>query len=91
MKENVLRGTQFVGDQLSSIGQEASRLKGVVAEAVEDSMVTARRAVKHGYASAEDWVDEASHQIKRHPLGYVAGAFALGALVSWLVFGNRRS
>lgn len=91
MKENVLRETQFVEDQISNFAREASRLKGVVTDAVEDSLITAKRAVRRGYVSAEDLVDEASHRIKRHPFGSVAGAFVIGAVAGWLLLGNRRA
>lgn len=90
MRENVLRGTQFVEEQISNLGREASRLKGVVSDTVEDSIVSARRAVKRGYGSAEDLVDEAAHSIKRYPLGSVIGAFAIGAFAGWLLFRGRR-
>jgi ElaB/YqjD/DUF883 family membrane-anchored ribosome-binding protein len=90
MKENVLRGTQFMEDQISTLGREASRLKSVVSDKVEDSLVTAKRAVKRGYDSAEDLIDEASHSIKRYPLRSVIGAFAIGAVAGWLFFGGHR-
>lgn len=91
MKENVLRGTHFVEEQISNLGREASKFKGVVTDAVEDSLVNAKRAVKRGRESAEDFVDETSHRIKRYPLGSVVCAFACGALTGWLLFRNRRS
>lgn len=90
MRENVLRGTQFVEEQISALGREASRLKNVVGDTVEDSLVTARRAVKRGYGSAEDLIDEATHSIKRYPLRSVIGAFAIGAFAGWLLFRGRR-
>ena len=90
MKDNVVRATQFVEEQISNLGREASRFKSTVTDAVEDSLVNAKRAAKRGYSSAEDLVDEAAHRIKRYPLGSVIGAFAVGAIVGWLVIGNRR-
>jgi ElaB/YqjD/DUF883 family membrane-anchored ribosome-binding protein len=90
MKENVLRGTQFVEDQISNLGREASRLKSVVSEKVDDSLVTAKRAVNRGYVSAEDLIDEASHNIKRYPVRSVLAAFAIGALAGWLLSNGRR-
>jgi hypothetical protein len=54
MKENVLKGTQFVEEQFSNLGREATRLRGVVTDAVDDSLVNARRAAKRGYNTAED-------------------------------------
>jgi len=91
MNENVLRGTQFVEEQISSLGREASRLKSVVSDKVDDSLVTAKRAVKRGYGSAEDLMDEATHNIKRYPLRSVIGAFAIGAVAGWLCSYGRRS
>lgn len=90
MKENVLRGSQFVEEQISNLGREASRLKGVVSEAVDDSLVNARRAAKRGYNSAEDMIEEASHEIKRHPIRSVLCALAIGALAGWLLFPRGR-
>ena len=90
MKENVVRATQFVEEQISNLGREASRFKGTVTDAVEDSLVSARRAVKRGYSSAEDLVDEATHRIKRYPLGSVLGAFAIGVFAGWVLFRNHR-
>jgi len=90
MRENVLRGTQFVEEQVSNLGREATRLKDVVTDAVEDSLVTAKRAVKRGYNSAEDLVDDAAHRIKRYPLRSVIGAFAIGAFAGWLLLRIRR-
>lgn len=90
MKENVMRGTQFVEEQISNLGREASRLRGVVADAVDDSLVNARRAARRGYNSTEDLIDETSHQIKRHPLRSVLCAFALGAIAGWLLLPRRR-
>ena len=90
MKENVLKGTQFVEEQISNLGHEASRLRGVVTDAVDDSLVNARRAARRGYNSAEDLIDETSHHIKRHPLRSVLCALAIGALAGWLLFPRRR-
>ena len=90
MKENVQRGTQFVEEQINNLGREASRLRGVVTDAVDDSMVNARRAARRGYNSAEDLIDEASHEIKRHPLRSVICALAVGAIAGWLLLPRRR-
>ena len=91
MRDNVLRGTQFVEEQISNLGREASRIKDVVGESIEDSIVSARRAVKKGYGTAEDLMEETTHCIKRYPLRSVLGAFAVGACAGWLLFRVRRS
>jgi len=90
MRENVARGTQFVEEQLSNLGREATRLRGVVTEAVDDSIVQARRAARHGRSAAEDLIDETSHQIKRHPIRSVLCSLAVGAILGWLLFPRRR-
>lgn len=86
MKENVSRGTQFIEEQVSNIGREASRLRGVVTDAMDDGLVSARRAARRGYNSAEDLIDEATHQIKRYPLRSVLCAFVVGAVAAWVLF-----
>jgi ElaB/YqjD/DUF883 family membrane-anchored ribosome-binding protein len=90
MKENVQRGTQFVEEQISNMGREASRLRGVVTDAVDDTLVNARRTARRGYNSAEDLIDETAHQIRRHPLRSVLCALAVGAIVGWLLVPRRR-
>lgn len=90
MKENVLRGSKFVEEQVSNLGREASRLRGVVNEAVDESLVNARRAARRGYNSAEDLLEETAHEIKRHPFRSVACALAMGALAGWLLFPRRK-
>ena len=90
MKENVIRGTQFVEEQISNLGREASRLRGAVSEVVDDSLVNARRAARRGYNSAEDLIEETSHQIKRHPIRSVLCAMAMGAVLGWLFAPRQR-
>ncbi len=73
---------------------ETARLKTVVADALEDGVHAARRAMKHGLFVAEDLMDDAAHEVKRHPLEAVATtsimAFAAGVAVGWIIFGLRK-
>jgi ElaB/YqjD/DUF883 family membrane-anchored ribosome-binding protein len=85
MRENVLRGTHLVGERIAELGQEATRVKGRVADALEDSLTSTRRAVKRGYSAAEDFAGEAAHRVKRYPLRSVACSFALGIVAGWLL------
>jgi ElaB/YqjD/DUF883 family membrane-anchored ribosome-binding protein len=70
---------------------ETERLKTAVADALEDGVHAARRAMKHGMAAAEDIMDGATREVKRHPLQAVAATSALsftaGVLVGWVIFG----
>ncbi|HEV2117064.1 MAG TPA: hypothetical protein VGR48_13615 [Terriglobales bacterium] len=73
---------------------ETERLKTAVADALEDGVHAARRAMKHGLSVAEEIMDDAAHEVKRHPLQAVAASsilsFAGGLLVGWLLFGLRK-
>lgn len=73
---------------------ETARLKSVVADVLEDGVHAARRAMKHGLFVAEDLMDDAAHEVKRHPLQAVATtsimSFAAGVLVGWIIFGLRK-
>ncbi len=73
---------------------EAVRLKAAVTDAVEDGVHAARRAMKHGLFVAEDLMEDAAHEVKRHPLEAVATAsvlsFTAGVLAGWVLFGLRK-
>ncbi|HET7750208.1 MAG TPA: hypothetical protein VFK81_12560 [Terriglobales bacterium] len=73
---------------------EAARLKSAVADALEDGVHAARRAMRHGLSVAEEIMDDAAHEVKRHPLPVVAStsvlSFAAGVVVGWLFFGLRK-
>jgi ElaB/YqjD/DUF883 family membrane-anchored ribosome-binding protein len=73
---------------------ETVRLKSAVADALEDGVHAARRAMKHGLSMAEDIMDDAAHEVKRHPLEAMATttilSFTAGVLVGWLLFGLRK-
>jgi ElaB/YqjD/DUF883 family membrane-anchored ribosome-binding protein len=49
-------------------------------EALEQHVREARRAMVHGRRAAEDFVDETTLRVRRHPLGSVALAVTAGAL-----------
>lgn len=73
---------------------ESVRLKTAVADALEDGVHAAQRAMKHGLHVAEDMMDDAAHEVKHHPLQAVATtsivSFAAGVLAGWLLFGLRK-
>ena len=63
------------------------------ADRLEDSIRSARQAVKHGRYAVEDIVEGAQHSVKQKPLGAVGVVFAAGILVGGIAawFGFRRS
>ncbi len=69
----------------ASVEREIDRLRLSVVRQMEDSADAARRMVKRGRYAAADYIDEASHQIKKHPVGSLAIAFAAGAVLTLLV------
>jgi len=88
MIEGLFRKTIETGAQVANMGLDAARMKERVEHAVDDRVTAARRAAKRGRYAAEDLLDEATHCIKKNPMGAVAASFwagfGLGALAVWL-------
>lgn len=72
--------------------REASRIKAMVTEAVEDGVKAATKAIKQGRSAAEDAIGEARHTVKQKPFQAMGVVFAVGVLtgsfLAWL--GSRR-
>jgi ElaB/YqjD/DUF883 family membrane-anchored ribosome-binding protein len=92
MQAEILEKTIEVRDQL---GAEVKRVKEVVADAVDNGLVAAKRAVKQGRRAAEDLVDDAEYRVKQHPLSALGVSFGigigLGAAVGVLLARNGRN
>ena len=78
MKDPLLDKVTDVGAAAAQLEAGVERVKGAVADAVEDGIDAARRGLKQGRRAAEDWVDDAEHQVKQHPLGTLGAFFGLG-------------
>ena len=65
--------------------REVSRIRTVVAEAVEEGVKTAVNAIKQGRATAEDVLDETKHRIKRNPMEAMGVVFAAGVLTGAMI------
>jgi ElaB/YqjD/DUF883 family membrane-anchored ribosome-binding protein len=91
MQTEMLEKTIEVRDQL---GAEVKRVKEAVADAVDNSVVAARRAVKQGRRAAEDLVDDAEYRVKQHPFSALGVSFGigmgLGAAIGALLARNSR-
>ena len=89
MPANISELTASVEDAL----REVSKIKTMVADAVEDGVKTAVKAIKQGRYAAEDMIGETRHTVKQNPLQAMGIVFAAGvltgALVAWI--GTRRS
>lgn len=77
------------GETLAETARTASRLTSAVAEALEDGIGVAKRVVKQGGDAAEEFFDDTTKRLQRHPTETVVGSFAAGILVGiaigWLM------
>ena len=78
MKAEVLDKAIEVGAAVAQMRAGVGRMKETVADAVEDGLSAAKRAVKQGCRAAEDLVDDAEYQVKQHPLSAVGVSFGIG-------------
>lgn len=86
MEANLARRDEEPGCKLAGISEEAAHLKEIVSDTVEAGFENAKGALKRGRRSAEDTLDSASYQIKRHLLESVGLTFGIG-LVCGLAVG----
>jgi methyl-accepting chemotaxis protein len=88
MSQTVVEKT---ADQIAESARQASRVSSAIAEAIEDGLGVARRAVKHGGDAAEEILDDTIHRLERHVILTVVGTFAEGvAFGAALGFAVRR-
>ncbi len=78
MKAEVLEKVIDVGATAAQLGAGVGRMKEAVADAVEDGINVAKRAVKQGRREAEDLVDDTEYQVKQHPFSAVGVSFGIG-------------
>jgi ElaB/YqjD/DUF883 family membrane-anchored ribosome-binding protein len=68
---------------------QASRATSAVADAIEDGVGVVRRAAKQGGDVAEEFLNDTTQRIQRHPVLTVATTFAVGfaagALIGWMI------
>ena len=76
-------------EHIAESAHQASRATSAVAEAIEDGVGVVRRAAKRGGDAAEEFLDDTTQRIQRHPVLTVATTFAVGftagALVGWMI------
>lgn len=77
------------GETIAETARTASRLTSAVAEALEDGIGVARRVVKQGGDAAEEFFDDTTKRLQRHPIETVVGSLTAGILVGiaigWLL------
>jgi len=78
MKAEVLDKAMEVDAAVAQMRALSGHMKEAVADAAEDGISAAKRAVKQGRRTAEDLVDDAEYQVKQHPLSAVGVSFGIG-------------
>ena len=86
MTQSVLERT---GEQIAETARKASRATSAVADAFEDGVEAARRAAKQGGDAAEEFMDDTTKRLQRHPIETVAATFAIGVaagiMIGWMM------
>jgi len=76
-------------EHIAESAHQASRATSAVAEAIEDGVGVVRRAAERGGDAAEEFLDDTTQRIQRHPVITVATTFAVGftagALIAWMI------
>ena len=86
MSQTVVERT---AEHIAKSVHQASRATSAIADAIEDGVGVARRAAKHGGDAAEEFLDDTTQRLQRHPLLTVATTFAVGVtagvLIGWMM------
>jgi len=86
MQQSVLERT---GEHIAESARKASRATSAVADAIGDGVEAAKRAAKQGGDAAEEFLDDTTKRLQRHPVETVVATFAIGMaagiLIGWMV------
>jgi hypothetical protein len=77
------------GDQIAETARTASRVTSAMADVMEEGLGAARRVAKQAGDAAEEFFDETTKRLERHPVETVVGSMvvgiALGIVIGWLI------
>ncbi len=77
------------GEQIAETARAATRLTSAMGDVVEEGLGVARRVAKQAGDAAEEFFDETTKRLERHPVETVVGSLAMGVaigfLIGWLV------
>lgn len=86
MSQTVMERT---AEQIGESARQASRASSAIADAIDDGVGVARRAAKQGGDAAEEFLNDTTQRIQRHPVLTVATSFAIGiaagTLIGWMM------
>jgi ElaB/YqjD/DUF883 family membrane-anchored ribosome-binding protein len=69
---------------LAHLSHEVARAKTLLDDAIDDGKRKAQRVAKRGYAMAEDYVEDTTYYIKRHPWESVGFSLGVGTMLGML-------
>lgn len=76
-------------EHIAESAHQASRATSAVADAIGNSVGVVRRAAKQGGDAAEEFLNDTTQRIQRHPVLTVATTFAVGftagAFLGWMI------
>lgn len=76
------------GETFAETAKTASKFTAAVADAVEDGIGAAKRVVKQSGDAAEEFFDDTTKRLQRHPIETVVASFAaglaVGVLIGWI-------
>ncbi len=72
-------------EPIAETARHASCASSAIAHAIEDGVGVVRRCAKQGDNAAEEFLNDTSQRIQRHPALTVATTFALGVAAGILV------
>ena len=79
------RTAEHIGESV----RQASRATSAIADAIDDGVGVVRRAAKQGGDVAEEFLNDTTQRIQRHPVLTVATTFAVGVaagtLIGWML------
>jgi ElaB/YqjD/DUF883 family membrane-anchored ribosome-binding protein len=82
-------GLERSAERIAESAHQASRATSAVADAIEDGVGVVRRAAKQGGDAAEEFLNDTTQRLQRHPVLTIATTFAVGftagTLVGWMM------
>ena len=86
MTQSVLERT---GDQIAETARKTSRATSAVADAFEDGVEAARRVAKQSGDAAEEFIDDTTKRLQRHPVETIVATLTMGLVagvfVGWMM------
>jgi ElaB/YqjD/DUF883 family membrane-anchored ribosome-binding protein len=77
------------GEHIAETARTASRMTSAMADAVEEGLGAARRVAKQAGDTAEEFFDDTTKRLERHPVETVVGSVAvgivIGIVIGWLI------